>query len=152
MIKIELTGQEEIFSRLQKISHGIGDFIAEATEETYEEVRKGAGKHIVTGRLENNVEIEVSRAKLEGKVYISDEGMMTPFKGGTNYAAFVLFGTRPHDIRPKSRSMLRWSSDGAFHFAGAVHHPGYKGDDFLGRAAERTFSRLGEIAERILND
>lgn len=53
-------------------------------------------------------------------------------------AIFVHWGTRPHKILPKRKTVLRWPSAGAgggFVFARGVNHPGYKGDPWAVRAA-----------------
>ncbi|MEV6565863.1 hypothetical protein [Streptomyces kronopolitis] len=47
---------------------------------------------------------------------------------------FVLYGTRPHVIRPRRAKALRFDSGGRTVFAAVVHHPGTKPNDFLGRA------------------
>lgn len=44
---------------------------------------------------------------------------------------FVLHGTKPHTIRPRSRKMLRFESGGKTVFARVVHHPGTKPNNFL---------------------
>jgi hypothetical protein len=52
-------------------------------------------------------------------------------------APFVQWGTPPHLIAPRNATALHWSgSDGGDVFAHQVQHPGYRGDDFLGRAME----------------
>lgn len=71
-----------------------------------------------------------------------------------SYAAFVEFGTRPHEIRPKNGRLLAWQSGGAGGsyataasgrqyykpgaagntvFAGKVNHPGTKAKPYMGR-------------------
>lgn len=51
-------------------------------------------------------------------------------------ALFVLKGTQPHDIFPRNKAMLRFMPKGSnkYVFARKVHHPGYKGDNFLWKA------------------
>lgn len=45
------------------------------------------------------------------------------------------WGARPHVIQPKNKKALRWPVGGKFVFAREVHHPGYKGDPWMVRAA-----------------
>jgi hypothetical protein len=48
------------------------------------------------------------------------------------YAAYVLRGTRPHEIRPRTRQYLRFvASDGRVVFTKLVHHPGTKAQDYM---------------------
>jgi hypothetical protein len=47
---------------------------------------------------------------------------------------FVLYGTRPHIIRPRRKKALRFDVGGRTVFAAVVHHPGTRPNDFLGRA------------------
>jgi len=125
-------------------------FIRLATEEAYERSVSGARKHSKTGRMEGNIELEVRG--LEGKVWIGNSGMITPFRGGTNYGVFVHFGTRPHDIRPRERKALRWTRGSVFAFAKTVHHPGYKGDPFMYRALDETERIFDKLATEAVNE
>ena len=71
------------------------------------------------------------------------------------YASFVEEGTAPHDIEPKrADGYLAWEnpeSQGDWHFAKLVHHPGTKAMPFMGPAylkAERVLeSQLGVAIE-----
>jgi hypothetical protein len=47
------------------------------------------------------------------------------------HAAFVHWGTPPHVIKPRDKKKLRFPVGGAFAFARAVNHPGYKGDPYF---------------------
>ena len=153
MVEITITGVDETIKKLKRIGSRATaqKVIAEATHYAHEETLKGASTHHRTGTLENNISMRVH--PLEGRVEIEDRGMMVSWKGRrVNYAAFVLFGARPHKIMPKNRKALRWTKGGAFAFAKSVQHPGYRGDDFIGRAADRTFERLEKIAERVIDE
>lgn len=83
--------------------------------------------------------------------------------GGTSqvgYAAFVEFGTRPHDIVPKRAKVLAWGGDRRLsgrlrsgakptNFARRVHHPGTKAHPYLVPGARRTIEKRG-LAERVI--
>lgn len=47
---------------------------------------------------------------------------------------YVIKGTRPHTIRPRTRQVLKFSVKGGTVFARVVHHPGTKKNDFLTKA------------------
>lgn len=69
------------------------------------------------------------------------------------HALFVVFGTRPHKIRPKTKKSLRWvGAGGRFVFAGEVDHPGYRGDDYMGRAADRAVRDFSAIVTKALEE
>jgi len=46
-----------------------------------------------------------------------------------NYAPMVVYGSRPHIIRPKDKQALYWR--GAQHPVALVHHPGTKPNPFM---------------------
>jgi hypothetical protein len=47
---------------------------------------------------------------------------------------YVLFGARPHLIRPIRAQALRFTVGGRVVYAKLVHHPGYQGRNFLAMA------------------
>lgn len=52
----------------------------------------------------------------------------------SDIARFVIDGTRPHEIRPKTAKALFW--EGADHPVAIVHHPGTRPNDFVKRAID----------------
>nr|DAZ15036.1 MAG TPA: Minor capsid protein [Caudoviricetes sp.] len=56
---------------------------------------------------------------------------------GTKVAVYLHEGTKPHDIRPRMKKVLRFPVQGGFAFARRVHHPGTPKDQFLYDAAEK---------------
>jgi hypothetical protein len=76
-------------------------------------------------------------------------------------AAFLEFGTRPHVIRPRNKSVLSWSANrrlsgrartasGRRFFAKVVHHPGTKPQPFLVPGAIEAIRSVG--IESIINE
>jgi hypothetical protein len=49
-------------------------------------------------------------------------------------SVYVIYGTRPHIIRPRRARALRFEAGGRPVYARVVHHPGNAANDFLGRA------------------
>lgn len=47
---------------------------------------------------------------------------------------YVIKGTRPHQIRPRTRQVLKFSVKGSTVFARVVNHPGTEKNDFLTKA------------------
>ncbi|HID93117.1 MAG TPA: hypothetical protein EYP60_03370 [bacterium (Candidatus Stahlbacteria)] len=71
--------------------------------------------------------------------------MMVDWRGKrVNYAIFVLYGTKPHYIVPKRKKSLRFTLDN-FIFAKSVKHPGYKGNNFIKKAIQKTLQGLEKL-------
>ena len=85
---------------------------------------------------------------------------------GAGYAAFVEFGTRPHEITPKARKALRWAATdegrrltgtprkaaqrgglGGVVFAKRVHHPGTRPEPFMLPGAKAAIAKGGFAKE-----
>jgi len=47
---------------------------------------------------------------------------------------YVINGTRPHQIRPRTKKALRFTVGGRVVFAKLVNHPGTQANDFLNKA------------------
>lgn len=58
------------------------------------------------------------------------------------YSAFVHMGTKPHVIRPRNASALKFNAGGETVFAASVNHPGTKPRPFLTNALERVLRNL----------
>lgn len=82
-------------------------------------------------------------------------------RASANYAAFVEFGTRPHDIYPRRKRALAWAATSAGRrltgsprkatrrgaFGGLiirrhVHHPGTRPHPFLGPGAQKAIETM----------
>lgn len=99
-------------------------------------------------------------AKALGRaVEATPQGGLAEMTWDAPYASFVDEGTRPHEIRPKRRTFLRFSIGGGPPiFARVVRHPGTRAAAFTGdaeTAAERALTREVEASfldlEKILN-
>lgn len=76
---------------------------------------------------------------------IVSEGPFRVIGGVTShapYSAFVHQGTRPHVIRPRNASALRFEMGGRRVFAASVNHPGTRPRPFLTNAVVRTLRNL----------
>jgi hypothetical protein len=84
--------------------------------------------------------------------------------GGVGYARAVHEGSRPHEIRPRRRKVLRWArggsprrltgsprtGNGEFLYARVVHHPGNKPNRFLVRGIMRALGE-GGLARKLIH-
>ncbi len=62
------------------------------------------------------------------------------------YAPYVIFGTAPHEIRPRNASCLVFNAhSGELVFTQLVRHPGTKPNPFLQKAVEDARSKVEEI-------
>lgn len=69
---------------------------------------------------------------------------------GRDYLKYVIEGTKPHDIEPRSGRALHFEWNGHEVFFGRVHHPGTKPNNFPLRAWEKAAPLvLGAIARGI---
>lgn len=49
-------------------------------------------------------------------------------------SVYVIYGTRPHIIRPRRARALRFTAGGRTVYSAVVHHPGSRPNNFLGQA------------------
>jgi Fe-S cluster biosynthesis and repair protein YggX len=150
-MKITIKNVDETFKVLENIDkEKAKKAIGIVTQVVYENTKTLAKPHIVTGTLEKNI-----RHKIEseaGIIWIDDNNMLVNWNGKrVNYANFVLYGTKPHKIEAKNKKALRFSYKNLdeFVFRKSVHHPGYRGDNFLKKAVEKTFSRLDVLLKNV---
>jgi hypothetical protein len=132
----------KFFGKLPKIDDAFLEFVVrDVSQVVYDETQKGAGRHTKTGALFQSV---FNRPIKGGRVVGHDEGRAP-------YAKFVLYGSRPHIIRPKKKA-LRWASGNGWAFAKFVRHPGYKGDPYLIQAAETAKKKIDEIVSKYIKE
>jgi len=148
-MRIELKYLEETFKNLEEIDKArISRAIKNITQDVYENVRFYAKPHNKTGMMERNIHHKVKPQA--GIVEITNNNMLVNWKGKRiNYANFVLFGTRPHEIKPKTKKALRFyfKNLDEFVYRKSVHHPGYRGDDFMYKALQKTLSKLDKLVK-----
>jgi hypothetical protein len=78
-------------------------------------------------------------------------------------APYLEFGTRPHEIRPKSAKVLRFATGGnatlsgrpksgaPVVFARVVHHPGTRAYPFMVPGMEKALAKLGDLIVSVWN-
>lgn len=88
-----------------------------------------------TGRLRSSIRAEPPRIfSLRGVCKVGSD---------LEYAGFVNDGTAPHDIRPRSKQVLKFTVGGRTVFAKVVHHPGTRANPFLDRALREVAAQRG---------
>lgn len=126
MMDVRVEGGQAVRAEMQRIGHVLTRGALDATAVKVEQyIEQQASAHHRTGALVQSV----FKARDGDGWIIGHDERRAP------YARFVVKGTRAHVIRPKNKQALRWAGAGVFHFAKQVKHPGYKGDDYISRAA-----------------
>ena len=140
-MKININGLDDTFKALDNIDKiRAKEYVIEATTKTYENMRFFAKPHFRTGTMERNITHRING--LAGVVWIQDDNMLVNWKGKEiNYANFVLYGSKAHEITPKNKKSLR-STLGGFIFSKSVQHKGYQGDDFIKKSIDKTFQDM----------
>lgn len=114
--------------------------VKESTAEVIDRAKQAHSYKNHTGMLEREgLADRYENQKLTGIVSISPR---------VGYAGYVHEGFPAHTIKPRFRKALRWAANGEFHFAGRVHHPGFKGDPFLYNAFDASQKEIGRIFDR----
>ena len=125
-IKVDVTGVEQIRAMLKRLGPAVSkQALAETAVKVEDYIRAQAGKHEKTGALNSSI-----FKQRNGDGWDIGHDLQR-----ARHAKFVIFGTKPHLIKPKKKKALRWAGGGQFHFAKVVHHPGNKPDNWLQRAS-----------------
>lgn len=144
-ITVQIKGGDTIKRDLRALTPEVSRLaILRLAQVAYDSAQDGAGKHArsVPSPLFRSL---YNRAVPGGREVGHD-------LSAAPHAVFVHWGTRPHIIRPKTRKALRWARGGAFHFARAVNHPGYRGDAWMLRAADDAVRQFSAIIDRSFRD
>ena len=136
-IRVTVDGVADVERRLKATSAVIQFALDRTAVEVEDLVEVGVAVHAKTGQLERSI----FKARVQGGWEVGHDNQVAP------YAKWVHDGSRPHVIRPKDKTMLRWPVAGGFAFAKRVQHPGYGGDAWLRRAANQALP----IFERTVN-
>ena len=140
-ITVTVTGVPEVTRDLKALTPTLErQVIARMAAVAADKMRDGAASHNVTGNLWGSV--------YDRKIPSGREVGHDPQKAP--YAPFVVFGTRPHVIKPNKKKALRWAASGKFIFAKFVNHPGYVGDPYHIAAADEATRRFAAIVDEEL--
>jgi hypothetical protein len=127
-IKVVVSGIDQVRDRLARVALAPGGALDAAAVDLERLVEQGAGTHRKYSRTGFLV-LSIFKRRIPGGWQIGHDGQLAP------YARWVVEGAKPHVIRPRNKKALRWPIPGGFRFAKKVRHPGYKGDNYVKRAA-----------------
>ncbi|MEY2656097.1 MAG: hypothetical protein RLZZ524_3125 [Pseudomonadota bacterium] len=140
---VKFEGLSEVTGTLRRLpKHLETTTINRMSQVAYDEAQRGAGRHVKTGAL---VQSLFNRAIPNGRE-VGHDPQRAP------HAIFVQLGTKPHEIRPKTKKALRWAAGGKFVFAGKVKHPGYIGDAYLIKAATLAVQEFSAILSQAMKE
>lgn len=141
MINVTVNGITQLLGDLKPLPEAVEKrVIQNMSQIAYNSAQKGAGRHFKTGALFQSL---YNRGVTGGRA-VGHDPSRAP------HAMFVIFGTRPHVIKPNKKKALRWVGPGGFVFAKKVNHPGYRGDDYMGRAKDDAIAQFQKITRDAL--
>ena len=136
VVSYSLRGFKELRNRLEAIED-LGPIMRDLALTAVGEQKRLAP--VKTGNLRRSIHV--------GRV--SDRSAETI--ASAQYAAFVEFGTRPHEIRPRVKRVLRWKDKGGtVRYARRVRHPGTKAQPYMLPGAERAVTDL-VLRDKVIN-
>lgn len=143
-VSVRFTGLAGLRTELLQIPEAMEQSaIRQMSQFAYDAAFRDASSHNRTGSLVRSL---YNRAIPRGRE-VGHDPQVAP------HAIFVLFGTRPHKIRPRDKKALRWvGAGGRFAFAKEVNHPGYIGDSYLFRAADNAIRQFNQIINQATNE
>lgn len=142
-IQVRILGVDALMQDLQALPVKMeASVLRQMSQIAYDRAQEGAGRHSKTGALFRSL---YNRSIPHGRE-VGHDPRLAP------HALFVNFGTRPHKIYPKDKKALRWAGGGAFHFAKFVNHPGYRGDNYMQRAADAAIVQFTAIVTAAIKE
>lgn len=88
----------------------------------------------------------------EKSILSKTEGNLGQVWLGSKVAVYLHEGTKPHDIVPRMKKILRFPGKSGLVFTRRVHHPGTSPDQFLYEAAEALTPDIQHRFVRVLDD
>lgn len=142
-ISITVTGVTELQRLLLSINGIPAQVVDDMAAIAYTGMREGAGRHSPrpggTGRLYRSLFRTGTGSKTQAVGHSLDDAP---------HAEHVIFGSIPHEIKPKNAKVLSWIGGVGFNqriFAKRVWHPGYIGDNYRDRALNDSVARLPDF-------
>jgi hypothetical protein len=161
-LSLSFTGADELLEAFARLPDLTGRNMRVAVKEGAVIVQKEARQthrfRSRTGAVDRSVEV------VGGGIAGGASALVFLNRSVTPVGEFIHGGTRPHVIRPRRRTMLRWASSGfsgpmipggvgrsGFAFSREIHHPGTKADPFLYQAADRKRGAVEQHIQRAID-
>lgn len=116
--------------------------ILRMSQIAYDQMQEGARPHSKKGDLFASI---YNRAIPQGRE-VGHDPARAP------HALFVVFGTKDHKVAPKDKKALRWASGGKFFFSKGHIVKGYRGDNYLQRAADESVRQMPAIIDKAIKE
>lgn len=125
---------------------------SQAPEDMYREANTAIRSSILKVEQQAVMESPIDTGRLRQSIH---QGIVWgPLYGAVgptvNYAYWVHQGSRPHLIRVRNKRVLANRRTGQI-FGKLVHHPGYKGNPFMKRAAEQSKKEIEDFFKQALD-
>ena len=91
-------------------------------------------------------------ASIDSEHETTADSLTIDFAAHTDYAGYVVHGTRPHGIDPRVKRWLHWVDPGGEHFAKHVDHPGATADPFPDRVLENESRYIADKFARAVQE
>jgi Bacteriophage HK97-gp10, putative tail-component len=135
-VRIQFKGLPQLQRRLEAIEE-LGGFMRDLALDAISEQKRRSP--VRTGNLRRSIHL--------GRVTSTSAETIA----GANYAAFVEFGTRPHEIRPRTKRVLRWKNGTGYRYATRVNHPGTRAQPYMIPGAEAAIAGAGGLKNKIVD-
>jgi hypothetical protein len=143
-MKVELFGTQQIRDTFRGFVPKVQNLaLARLSYRLWEDIKRDVGKHTKPGDDTGKMEQSLTQERFENGFRIFNDLTRAP------HARFVHWGTKPHEIKPKNKKVLRWAGPAGFVFSKHVDHPGYKGDPWFTRAVSRAPGYFDAIINEI---
>lgn len=143
---IRITGVQELQRTLSLIGGIPAQVVDDMAAIAYQGMREGAARHSPrpngTGRLYRSLFRSGQGTKRQQVGHSLDDAP---------HAEHVIFGSIPHEIKPKNAKVLSWIGGVGFNqrvFARRVWHPGYIGDNYRDTALSDAFRRFPDFVSQ----
>ena len=130
---VSIQGADQLIAKLREAPSIAAPFLKRALAASQAVLAKHTVKGVVpwrTGFLTQSFRAEMTDAMLK-------------WFPTADYAPYVEFGTKPHDILPRDAKALYW--EGAAHPVSVVHHPGTRPNQFMERIVSEAQPEIDSV-------
>lgn len=155
-MEIKLVGSSELENKINKMINNI--------EPDKRRILFGKSTSLLKNYLQKLYDEELKTSKIKNKLFTYQDSESGKLYTDQIHAAFLEYGTKPHDIFPKRKNALSWyigskpkpqgymGNPGSWALAKHVRHPGTKPKYFFKRTLEDNETKILEIFKRGIED